>query len=88
VADVGVDATVGPAVVTAPITILNSVEVGTAVNYTLGAGDYSLEPARSMVHNDGAQVIVFDRGGSFGQATYTLQPGTYRFVKTSIQARA
>jgi hypothetical protein len=27
-------------------------------------------------------VIVFDRGGAFGQATYTLQPGTYRFAMT------
>lgn len=66
----------------APITILNPANTGRPVNYTLGAGQFSIESAQSLVHNDGTQVIVFDRGGDFGTATYTLEPGTYRFVLT------
>ncbi len=69
--------------VPAPITILNPAETGRAVNYTLGSTEYSIEPSRSLVHNDGTQVITFERGASFGQAAYTLQPGTYRFVMTN-----
>jgi hypothetical protein len=67
----------------APITILNPAETGRAVNYTLGSADYSIEPSRSMAHNDGTQVITFERGASLGRAAYTLQPGTYRFVMTN-----
>jgi hypothetical protein len=69
--------------VPAPITILNPAETGRAVNYTLGSADYSIEPSRSMAHNDGTQVITFERGASLGRAAYTLQPGTYRFVMTN-----
>jgi hypothetical protein len=74
-----------PAVVptASPITLLNPAETGMTVSYTLGDADYSIDPARRMVHNDGTQVIAFDRGGEFGQASYTLQPGTYGFVKTA-----
>jgi hypothetical protein len=69
--------------VPAPITILNPAETGRAVNYTLGSAEYSIEPSHSLAHNDGTQVITFQRGASSGQATYTLQPGTYRFVMTN-----
>jgi hypothetical protein len=69
--------------VPAPITILNPAETGRPVNYTLGSAEYSIEPSHSLAHNDGTQVIAFERGASFGQATYTLQPGTYRFVMTN-----
>jgi hypothetical protein len=69
--------------VPAPITILNPAETGRPVNYTLGSAEYSIEPSHSLAHNDGTQVITFERGTSFGQATYTLQPGTYRFVMTN-----
>ena len=67
----------------APITILNPAETGRAVNYTLGSADYSIEPSRSLAHNEGTQVITFERGASLGRAAYTLQPGTYRFVMTN-----
>jgi hypothetical protein len=69
--------------VPAPITILNPAETGRTVSYTLGSTAYSIEPSRSLAHNNGTQVIAFDRGASLGQATYTLQPGTYRFVMTN-----
>lgn len=74
---------VASADVPAPITILNSGASGQTVGYTLGSNRYSIAAGQSMAHNDGTQVIVFDRGGSFGQLTYTLQPGTYRFSMTS-----
>jgi hypothetical protein len=69
--------------VPAPITILNPAETGRPVNYTLGSADYSIEPSHSLAHNDGTQVITFERGASLGRAAYTLQPGTYRFVMTN-----
>ena len=71
-----------PVAAVLPITLLNPVATGRTVSYTLNSGDYAVDPARSKVHNGGTQVIVFDRGGAFGQATYTLQPGTYRFAIT------
>jgi hypothetical protein len=81
--DVGVDPLDGePVAAVLPITLLNPVETGRTVSYTLNSGDYAVDPAASKVHNEGTQVIVFDRGGAFGQATYTLQPGTYRFAMT------
>jgi hypothetical protein len=74
---------VNPVAVSPPITILNPAETGRPVNYTLGSAEYSIEPSHSLAHNDGTQVITFERGASFGQAAYTLQPGTYRFVMTN-----
>jgi hypothetical protein len=65
-----------------PITLLNPSEIGRPVSYTLDSGNYSVDPAGSKVHNEGTQTIVFDRGGAFGQASYTLQPGNYRFTMT------
>lgn len=70
-------------VVPAPVTILNPAATGQMVNYTLGSDEYSIAAGQSRAHNEGTQVIAFDRGGSFGQSTYTLQPGTYRFMLTS-----
>jgi hypothetical protein len=64
------------------ITLVNPQETRATVGYTLDSAQYSLDPAQSQVYEGGTQVIVFDRGGSFGQAQYTLQPGTYRFVST------
>lgn len=74
---------VDAAAVLAPVVILNPAQTRRTVNYTLGAAQYSIEPDHSLEHNDGTQVLTFDRGGSFGQASYTLQPGTYRFIATS-----
>jgi len=82
-ADGDVDPSEGDAVVAVlPITLLNPSEIGRPVSYTLDSGNYSVDPAGSKVHNEGTQTIVFDRGGAFGQASYTLQPGNYRFTMT------
>ncbi|HUE14442.1 MAG TPA: hypothetical protein VMR25_09785 [Planctomycetaceae bacterium] len=70
-------------VASAPITLLNPAETRQTVSYTLGASQDSLEPTQSMDYDGGTQVITFDRGGNFGQAQYTLEPGTYKFVATN-----
>ena len=64
------------------ITLLNPPEVRRPVGYTLDSAQYSLDAAQSQVYDGGTRLITFDRGGSFGQAQYTLQPGTYRFIAT------
>lgn len=66
----------------AVITLLNPAETRATLTYNLGGGQYVLEAGQSMGHGEETQVIAFDRGGSFGEARYTLQPGTYRFVAT------
>jgi len=66
----------------AVITLLNPAETRTAMYYNLGSSQYTLEAGQSVGHGDETQVIAFDRGGSFGEARYTLAPGTYRFVAT------
>ena len=71
-----------PVATVMPITLLNPAEIGQPVKYTLGSADYSVDSAGRKVHKEGTQVIVFDRGGEFGDATYTLQRGTYRFIRT------
>jgi hypothetical protein len=64
------------------ITLLNPPETRRMVGFTLDSDQYSLDSAQSQVYDGGTRLITFDRGGSFGQAQYTLQPGTYRFVST------
>ena len=64
------------------ITLLNPAETRAAVNYSLAGTVYTLEPGQSASHGEETQEIAFDRGGSFGEARYTLAPGTYRFVST------
>ncbi len=64
------------------ITLMNPAETRTTLSYNLGGGQYVLEAGQSMGHGDETQVIAFDRGGSFGEARYTLEPGAYRFVAT------
>ena len=64
------------------ITLVNPQETRATVGYSLDSAQYSLDPAQSQVYDGGTRSVVFDRGGSFGQAQYTLQPGTYRFTAT------
>jgi hypothetical protein len=65
------------------ITLLNPAETHAPVNYNLGGTLYTLEAGQSAAYGEETQVIAFDRGGSFGEARYTLAPGTYRFVFTN-----
>ena len=62
------------------VKVINPSETGVTVNYTFGSEASSLEAGNANIHSQVSQEIVFDRGGSFGIARYTLGPGTYRFV--------
>ena len=65
------------------ITLVNPSSTRTSLNYTLGESQYVIAAGETATFEDGTQVITFDRGGSFGQARYTLEPGiTYKFVST------
>jgi hypothetical protein len=79
----GAPSAVEPVTVPARVSILNPAGNGGTVSYTLGSDQYSIAAGESRAHDDGTQLIVFDRGKSFGQSTYTLQPGSYRFVMTA-----
>ncbi|HXY37529.1 MAG TPA: hypothetical protein VEI07_25120, partial [Planctomycetaceae bacterium] len=65
------------------ITLLNPAITRTSLSYTLGESQYVIAAGETATFEDGTQVIAFDRGGSFGEARYTLEPGrTYKFVAT------
>ena len=65
------------------ITLLNPAGSGASLSYTLGAAQYMIAAGETATFEDGTQEIAFDRGSSFGEARYTLQPGTaYKFVST------
>jgi hypothetical protein len=76
------DSAVADASVSDSITILNPPETRRTVGYALDSAQYSLDSAQTQVYDGGPRLITFDRGGSFGQVQYTLQPGTYRFIAT------
>jgi hypothetical protein len=62
------------------ITIINPEATGAAVNYRLGTEAFVLEAGKNKQHGSTNQVIVFDKGESFGETRYTLAQGTYRFA--------
>jgi hypothetical protein len=65
------------------ITLMNPTQTRTSLNYTLGESLYVIAAGETSTFEEGTQVIAFDRGGSFGEARYTLEPGTsYKFVST------
>jgi hypothetical protein len=65
------------------ITLMNPAQTRTSLNYTLGESQYVIAAGETSTFEEGTQVIAFDRGGSFGEARYTLEPGaSYKFVST------
>ena len=53
------------------------------LNYQLNDNSYTMGPRYQQPLPSGQSwVIAFDRGGSFGQARYTLGEGTYQFANT------
>ena len=73
----------GAAAATGPVKLSNPKENSVALNYTLNGRSYSIQPGYSQALGAGSVwEIQFDRGGSFGQARYTLSSGTYRFKAT------
>jgi hypothetical protein len=66
-----------------PIKIINPMDAGAAVHYSLNDYDYVIEPGQSQtIVNDRPWTISFDRGGDFGPARYSMSPGTYTFAAT------
>jgi hypothetical protein len=61
---------------------VNPADIHTPVYYTLAGEQYVLQAGDEVSHGNATQVITFNRGGSFGDTSYTLAPGTYRFVAT------
>ena len=67
-----------------PIRIINPVQSGTILNFTLNGFRISLVPGQSQELNDDRRwVIEFGRGGRFGLARYTLRPAGYYFASTA-----
>jgi len=53
------------------------------VHYNINNHPFSIKPNYTQTLPGGkVWVVVFDRGGSFGQAKYTLSEGTYKFTLT------
>jgi len=73
----------GAAAATGPIKLSNPKKNSVALNYTLNGHSYSIQPGHSQALGAGSVwTIQFDRGGSFGQARYSLSSGTYTFKAT------
>jgi hypothetical protein len=67
-----------------PIRIVNPASNRTALNYTLDGDSYTILPGVSQdLLLDRACVIEFDRGKSFGSASYSLESAQYVFTPTN-----
>jgi hypothetical protein len=64
-----------------PIRIINSRTNDITLNYTINDNPYEIKPGESQTLEDNyTWVVEFDRGGDFGEARYTLEPGEYSFA--------
>lgn len=64
-----------------PIRITNPASSTAPINYSLNGYNYVIRPGESQtLVNDRAWTIQFDRGGEFGRARYSLNPGLYEFT--------
>ena len=70
----------------AVVTLMNPAQTQTSLNYTLGESQYVIAAGETSTFEEGTQVIAFDRGGSFGEARYTLAPArrTSSFPQTAV----
>jgi hypothetical protein len=67
----------------ANIQIVNPVQTGIALTYTLNGTQYSIRHGETQnLPSDRTWMIEFDRGGQFGSARYNLAPGVYTFSPT------
>jgi hypothetical protein len=65
------------------VAVLNPTETGATLGFTIGGEQYNLSPGlRQDFQLAGPQAIQFDRGGSFGTASYPLSEGLYKFKAT------
>jgi hypothetical protein len=68
------------------IVLMNRLENGAVVRYAISNRQYELAAGRthaSGLPGQGSWTIVFDRGGSYGTARYSLSVGAYEFVLTA-----
>ncbi len=74
--------------VTEGVLILNPAVSRGTINYNLNGNHYVSEPGMqqklALLANGRPWTIEFDRGESFGPATYRLAPGTYHFTPTDL----
>jgi hypothetical protein len=67
------------------VMLCNRLNTRSTINYNLNGNHYVMEPGMAQrLENDRKWVVEFDRGGGFGPATYTLEPGTYHFTPTDL----
>jgi hypothetical protein len=65
------------------IILANPEDSGGPVSYDLSGFAYTIEPGSiQTLTTRPSWVVTFDRGGSFGQASYTLTNGTFTFTPT------
>lgn len=65
------------------IVIANPKTTRTTINYNINGNHYVMEPGMvQKLAPTQKWIIEFDRGGDFGDATYTLSEGTYHFTPT------
>lgn len=64
------------------ILLLNPADNLGEIHYLLAGDPFAMEAGMMQEMRRDATVIRFDRGPGFGEARYTLRPGTYRFVVT------
>lgn len=66
---------------TANIQVVNPPDNRIALSFTLNGQTMTLQPGQTRdLQSDRSWVIEFDRGGQFGLARYSLQPGAYVFT--------
>lgn len=66
------------------IVVINPADATTAVSYVVGDVTYNMEPGYIQDMSQASLVVRFDRGGSFGEARYTLKSGkSYKFIDTA-----
>ena len=66
------------------VAIVNPTTTGTTLSFTIDGESYDLAPgARQEMRLTGVRTIEFDRGQTFGQASYSLLEGVYTFKATA-----
>ena len=66
------------------VAIVNPTTTGTTLSFTIDGESYDLAPgSRQEMRLAGARTIEFDRGQTFGQASYSLLEGVYTFKATA-----
>lgn len=75
--------TAGAEQVESGVLMRNPKESGGTIHYTVDGSRHSMQVGQSQkLSGSKSRIIAFDRGGSFGQAKYTLSEGAYIFAVT------